>query len=108
MLIRIGVRTDTDTISMDNDRSTIGNSKLTSFGHGIHRVEHIFPIAMDDTEILKTGEIIGHFTVGCLILFGNRNAVTVVLKHKDHRKTFVTGTVDGFIDKAFGSGGLSV
>lgn len=70
MLIRVGVRTDTYAIGMYYNRSTVGYSKFTGFGHGIHRVKYILSIAMNDAEVLKTGEVIGHFTIGSLILLG--------------------------------------
>ena len=108
MLIRVGVRTDTYAIGMYYNRSTVGYSKFTGLGHGIHRVKYILSIAMNDAEVLKTGEVIGHFTIGSLILFRDGNAITVVLKYKNNRKTFVAGPVDSFIDKSLGCGRLTM
>ena len=55
-------------------------------GFGIHRVKYILSIAMNDAEVLKTGEVIGHFTICSLILFRDGNAITVVLKYKNNRR----------------------
>ena len=104
MLVRIGMRTDTDTIGMYNHRGAIGNGKLTGFGHRIHRVEHVFAVTMNDFQILKAGEVIGNFTVGSLLIFRDRDTITIVLPYKDNRQALKTGPIDSFINKALGGG----
>ena len=103
MLIGIGMRTDTDTVGMYNHRITVGDGILARFRHCIHRIEHILAIAMDDFEILKSGKVIRHFTIGSLIFFRNGNAISVVLPYKDNRQPFKAGTVNSFVNEAFRS-----
>ena len=93
---------------MYNDRSTMGYSKFTGFTHGIHRVEHIFAITMNNLQILKTGKIISILPGKCLILFGNRDTVPIILPYKYHRKTFPTGPVNRLVNISFRRSRLSM
>ena len=108
MLVRIGMRTDTDTIRLYNHRITGTDGIFAGFGHGVHRIEYIFAIAIDDFQVLEAGEVFRYLAVGGLFRFGDRNTVTIILNHKNHRKAFETGAVDSFVDKSFGSGRFSV
>ena len=103
MLIRIGMGTDTNTVSLYNHRITRADSIFTSFGHGIHRIEYVFSVAIDNLQILETGKILRHFPVSSLFRFRNGNSIAVILYYKNDRKPFEAGTVDGLIDKSFGS-----
>ena len=108
MFIRVGMGTDTNTIGLHNHRVTGFPCIFVSFGHGIHRIEYIFSIAIDDFQVLETGEVLGYFAVGCLFRFRDRDTISVVLYHKNHRKTFKAGAIDSLIYKSFGSGRFSV
>ena len=54
------MRTDTDTIGMYDYRIPVQQCILTGLSHGIHGIEHIFSITMDNLQILESGEIIRH------------------------------------------------
>ena len=108
LLIRIGMRTDTDTIGMYNDWSTIRYGKFTGLAHSIHGVEHIFSIAMNNLQILETGKIIGILTDSRLILFGDRDTISIILPYKYHRKAFPAGSVNRLINISLRRSGFSM
>ena len=108
MFIRVGMGADTNTVGLHNHRVTGFPCIFVSFGHGIHRVEHIFSIAIDDFQILETREVLGNFAIGRLFRFRDRDSISVVLYHKNDRKTFKAGAIDSLIYKSFGSSRFSV
>ena len=99
---------DAHAVCMDDHRIMRIDRMFAGFGHGVHRVEDVFSVAVDDTQVLETGEIVGYLAVGRLILFGDGDAVAVVLQDKDNGELLVARPVDGFVDVALGSGGLAV
>ena len=108
MFIRVGMRTDTNTVGLHNHRITGFPCIFVSFSHGIHRIEYIFSITINDLQVLETREVLSYFAVGCLFRFRNRDAISIILYHKNDRKTFKAGAIDSFIYKSFGSGRFSV
>ena len=63
MFIRIGMRTDTNAVSLYNHRITGTDRIFACLSHGIHGIEHIFSIAVDNLQILETGEVLSYFTL---------------------------------------------
>ncbi len=52
---------------MDDDRMSLLLNIFLRKGHGIHRVEYILAVAINDLEILKPLEICCRIGIGCLI-----------------------------------------
>jgi len=63
---------------------------------------------MDDFQVFEAREVVRHFAVGRLVLFGHGNTIPVVLNHKHHRQLFGRSTIDGLVNKAFGNSRLPV
>ena len=102
IFVRVGMGTDTDTIGMYDYRIPVQQCILTSLSHGIHGVEHIFSITMDNLQILESREVIRHFT-GCRLVFlRNRYTISIILPYKNNGQAFKAGTIDSFVDKALG------
>ena len=108
MFIRIGMRADTNAVSLYNHRITGTDRIFACLSHGIHGIEHIFSIAVDNLQILETGEVLGYFTISSLFGFRNRDAISVILYNENHRKTFQTSSIDSLVNKSFGSSRFSV
>ena len=84
MFIRVGVGADTDTVRLYDHRNPVERI-LFSFRHGIHRVEHVFTVAMNNLQVLKTGEVIGYLAIGRLVFFRYGYSVSVILNDEYDR-----------------------
>ena len=99
---------DAYAVCMDDHRIMRIDRMFAGFGHGVHRVKNVFPVTVDDTQVLEAGEVVGYLAVGRLVLFGDGDTVAVILQDEDNGELFVARPVDGFIDVTFGSGGLAM
>src|SRR5574344_1624450 len=81
---------------------------FVSFGHRIHRVENILSVAIDYLQILESGKVGRHLTVGRLVFLWHRNTITIVLYYKYDRELLLAGTVDSLVYIPFGGRSLTV
>src|SRR3990172_135882 len=89
------------TIGLHNTGLMVIQYPIFGFHHGVHGIKHILSIAMDNSQVFKTGEIVGHLSVGSLIGLWNRYSVTVILDYKNNRQFFIRGTVYGLLHITF-------
>ena len=82
---------DAHAVCMDDHRIMRIDRMFAGFGHGVHRVENVFSVAVDDTQVLETGEVVGYLAVGRLVLFGDRDTISIVLEDKDNRQSLIAG-----------------
>ena len=101
------MRADAYAVSLYDDRRTV-EGILFGLCHGVHGVEDVFAVAMDNLQVLEPREVVGNLAVGGLVFFRDGNAISVILDDEDDRQAFSAGTVDCFVDEAFGSGRFTV
>ena len=99
MFVRVRMRTDTYAVGLYDDRRTV-EGILFGLRHGIHGVEDVFAVAMDNLQVLEPREVVGNLAVGGLVFFRDRNAISVILNNENDRQAFSAGAVDCFIDEA--------
>ncbi len=85
MIVGIGMRMHPDTICLQNNRHRFFNRNSFCFGHRIHRIKNIFSVAMNNSQIFKSGKIICYFSLCSLIFFRNRNSISIILNNKNNR-----------------------
>ncbi len=93
-----------DTIGMNDHRMSFFLHVFFRQGHGIHGVEHILAIAINDLQVLEALEVRCRIRIGRLVGLGHRYSVFIVLEHEDHRQFLVGGSVNGFVNIAFRGG----
>ena len=104
--VRVGV--DADALGVDHDGSALAEGVASGFAHGVHGVEDILAITVDNAQIFKPRKVVGDVFVGRLFGLPHADAEPVVLDNKDDGKPFAVGPVDGLITVALAHGTLAL
>ena len=85
MCIRIGMGMYPYTVGLHDHRLFPLLDVPAGFHQGVHGIEHVLAIAVNDPQVLETRKIVCDLAAGGLVFFGNGNTVSVVLDNEQYR-----------------------
>ena len=77
------MRADAYAVSLYDDRRTV-EGILFGLCHGVHGVEDVFAVAMDNLQVLEPREVVGNLAVGGLVFFWDGNAMSYHAPYAGH------------------------
>ena len=94
--IRVRVRAHADALRVHHHRSFAGARVFVGFSHRAHGVEDVGAVAVNHTQILDAAVVVGDVGRRRLLLDGHRDAVAVVLQHKNDGQHLTARSRIGF------------